>query len=360
LRTKIPSLYGLRAVSILLVILAHVRHNNFGGFKVSFPVEILFDGALGVNVFFVISGFLITKLLLDEESSNGSVSIKNFITRRVFRIFPAYYFLLFIYFLLQLLHVLYFTPGSWASSLFYYKYIGESDWESGHFWSLSVEEHFYLIWPLVFAFAPRLRPVFAWFLVVMVMVFRINAYYHWLDYKVFVMQESFFLRCDALMIGCLGALYYQNLTDWIKKHYRISTVGMLAAGLMIALSNSSILMDLNRAANLHLGVLLIPLGIGSSTGVLTNFSILLLIIASINLQGNLWFRILNSSPLEFIGKLSYSIYLWQQIFFSKKLGFLSSFPLNILCIAVVSYFSYRYVETYFLKLRDSKKSMGFS
>ena len=107
---KYPSLNGLRAISILLVIIDHLckHYDIFKNFIYEIPtiprLVLLFiqDGALGVNIFFVISGFLITSLLLQEEESTQTISVKNFYLRRTLRIFPAYYTLLLFYFVLQL------------------------------------------------------------------------------------------------------------------------------------------------------------------------------------------------------------------------------------------------------------------
>ena len=105
---KLPSLNGLRAISIFLVLFDHlqIKYYIFSETlpKYFLPIRyFLEDGHLGVNVFFVISGFLITTLLLKEEQKNKTVSLKKFYIRRTLRIFPAYYTLLLVYFILQCL-----------------------------------------------------------------------------------------------------------------------------------------------------------------------------------------------------------------------------------------------------------------
>jgi peptidoglycan/LPS O-acetylase OafA/YrhL len=94
------------------------------------------------------------------------------------------------------------------------------------------------------------------------------------------------------------------------------------------------------------------MGIGGSTGILTNILIATLILVSVNFSGNYWFRFLNSRVLDYIGRLSYSLYLWQQIFFSEKLGALEKVPLNLLMILLVAFFSYNIIERPFLKLKN--------
>src|SRR5437868_12058776 len=92
---RIPSLDGLRAISILLVIVGHIYDGAYGGYSRN-PLWIVFGNAgLGVTVFFVISGFLITTLLLREHERDGGISLRNFYVRRAFRILPAFYTYLF-------------------------------------------------------------------------------------------------------------------------------------------------------------------------------------------------------------------------------------------------------------------------
>ncbi len=106
----IPSLNGLRGLSILFVLIAHIQ-------IMSFHLPDGPGGQIGVNIFFVISGFLITYLLLKEEAATGTISLKNFFIRRSLRIFPAFYFLLLVYGVLQLFSVLHISAGSWLSSI---------------------------------------------------------------------------------------------------------------------------------------------------------------------------------------------------------------------------------------------------
>ena len=101
----VPSLNGVRAISIVFVIIGHIGYRSFNW--ADSP-----GGQLGVNVFFIVSGFLITMLMLDEENLNGKVNLKKFYARRAFRIFPALYFLLLMYGFLQLAGILHFHINS--------------------------------------------------------------------------------------------------------------------------------------------------------------------------------------------------------------------------------------------------------
>jgi hypothetical protein len=107
-------------------------------------------GNLGVRTFFVISGFLITTLLLDERAATGSISLKKFYLRRVFRIFPASYVYIAIIALLSALGVITLKHNDLLCAVTYtVNNHYERSWWVGHLWSLSVEEQFYLLWPAV-------------------------------------------------------------------------------------------------------------------------------------------------------------------------------------------------------------------
>lgn len=356
MKSYIPSLNGLRAVSILIVILHHMARMNFGEARMPFPIDIFFDGSLGVNVFFVISGFLITTLLMEEERSTGTISLKGFYIRRTLRIFPAYYFLLLVYFVLQCFSILHFTTRSWLSSVFYYKYLDGQDWESGHFWSLSVEEHFYLLWPMVFFFFKRFRAFFAFGVILLVAFFRYNAYVHYFPSPMLSLDVSIFQRADAIMIGCMAAMYRDRLAPLADRVRRFAWSPLLII-LLIGVLRESWINELNADHKLHLGFVLVPLGIGSATGLIPNLLVALLMLVSIPGEGK-WFAFLNLPVMNYIGKLSYSLYLWQQLFFSPRLGQLSHFPLNILLIVICALFSYRFIEKPFLKLKDGFVTAG--
>lgn len=150
-----PALDGLRAFSIILVLLAHMRD----------PEWSFVSGALGVTLFFVVSGFLITTLLLREEKRKERVSLTNFYIRRSFRIIPLYAFALLVFSVLAL------GFGLGAGSENYMARLPllatfNGDFAGGgtfsHSWSLGIEEKFYLVWPILafgIAFSRRHRGV---------------------------------------------------------------------------------------------------------------------------------------------------------------------------------------------------------
>jgi len=145
----VPGLDGLRGVSVLLVLSWHTGDALWQTVR----------GYLGVTLFFVISGFLITTLLLREQDSYGRVSIWRFYVRRLFRITPMYYFVLLMYAVLVLRFDMAGSSESFgARFLQLATYNGEfaGSGTFSHAWSLGIEEKFYLIWPVL-----NLRPIIA-------------------------------------------------------------------------------------------------------------------------------------------------------------------------------------------------------
>jgi peptidoglycan/LPS O-acetylase OafA/YrhL len=351
MKKYIPSITGVRALSILIVIFHHLRQvGTFGTFEIIYPFNFLLDGNFGVNVFFVISGFLITTLLLEEEKSTGTISLKDFYIRRVFRIFPAYYFILFVYFILQLYAILYFSRPSWLSSIFYYKYLVITDPESVHFWSLSVEEQFYLAWPLIFLLFKRARVYFAGGIILLVFACRFGAYYNFRNIQIIKDWSFIFQRVDAIMIGCLFAMYQGPINRWIDKAIRSWL--LLPIILFLLFLNSPYFVDINQNSKLHLGFLLVPLAAGTPIGLISNVLIGMTLVFFIR-KRNFWYNFLNWPVINYIGKLSYSLYLWQQLFiFSHRIGVFSVFPLNLVCILIAALFSYYIIELPFLRLKS--------
>src|SRR5215831_9629535 len=158
---RIPSLDGLRAISIAFVFVGHLAGTR------GFPVPAAAGNAvniaeLGVHVFFVISGYLITRLLLQETASSGRIDLGNFYLRRTLRIFPPYYALLAALLAADLLGAVALHRHDILRAMTYTTNYDEGrSWYVGHTWSLSVEEQFYLLWPAVVLLARPRRAVLA-------------------------------------------------------------------------------------------------------------------------------------------------------------------------------------------------------
>ena len=337
---RIPSLDGLRAISILIVMLSHVSGTvNFK--QLPFSHMLFSFGPFGVKVFFVISGFLITMLLVKEEKAKGSVSLGKFYFRRAFRILPVAYTFILVLALLAVLGVIYLPKYNLLfAATFTMNHVREGSWLTGHLWSLSIEEQFYLVWPLLFLLSTgRTRERICVAVLLGAPVLRIATYYF--APAVFdAMQESLLFTGDSIAVGCLLALWAPRLKEsqWWKNFIE-SRWFVLTPAIAVAAYST-----LNH--NLWPGFYF---GIGNS-------------ICLVCLAAVVWrvihvpdgtTRFLNSGPLVYIGILSYSLYIWQQIFlniFSTK--WVNHFPQNLLFAFVAAAVSYHFIETPFLKLRE--------
>ncbi|WP_259070305.1 acyltransferase family protein [Mucilaginibacter sp. X4EP1] len=354
----IPSLNGLRAISISIVILYHLYYNNFfpkNNIVLKAAGNVLFNGSLGVNIFFVISGFLITTLLLIENEQNGSISLKKFYIRRVLRIFPGYYFLLLVYAILQFSGYLHFDRINWFSNITYTKqFFMDETHESGHLWSLSVEEVFYLIWPFIFIKFNTNRVKIIWSLIIVITTARFFQISFWPNSG---LSLTIFGRGDALLVGCLFAIKNNEIVYWVKEHRRWCLMIfplLIVFILLYNYINHLALKNVGAHQFTILSAMIAPLcyTLVGSIGLFTNMLIGLIIIFSINIQ-NLWFSFLNTSVMSYIGKLSYSLYLWQQLFTADK-PFLHQMPIIIifLLIFISANISYFFVEKPFLKIKN--------
>ena len=217
LKGYIPTLDGWRAVAILAVMASHAGHS----YSAATGRESFFDriasGTHGVNLFFAISGLLITSRLLEEWDTSGRVSLKRFYTRRAFRILPPALLYLGVVALLGALGLL---PVVWsefvAATLFFRNYLpvilgpNGAGFFTSHYWSLGVEEHFYLFWPALLLLAGRKRalPV-AIVIAVLVAVWR--HFEAWREIMLYnAIQPTYFARSDtridSIMWGVVAAL----------------------------------------------------------------------------------------------------------------------------------------------------------
>ncbi len=344
-KEKLPGLNGLRAISILFVIFSHTKSQLAEIPIIKNIINIfpfLVDGQLGVNVFFVISGFLITSLLIKEQEAKNTISLKNFYIRRTLRIFPAYYLMLLVYFILQLTGTLYLSPESWLTSITYTKYFNwRLDVLTAHAWSLSIEEHFYLFWPLLFSSRKINYNIILIGILIICPIFRIYGLFHQIN---FLDNLTIFQRLDSIVIGCLVALNINKVKEIIAKHkflIYLSFIWILAY---------PYLTDLTLHFNISKAYFVSPLT--GSSGSITSVAVSILVVFSVFHRENIWFRMLNLKAMEQIGLISYSLYLWQQIFTSELPFGKNLFPWNYLLIFSVAFLSFYAVERPFIKLKD--------
>ena len=336
---RIPSLDGLRAISIIIVILRHLLSQNY--LSPNFEkVPLLFDGQFGVNIFFIISGFLITTLLLREVEKRGSISIRKFYFRRIIRIFPAYFFLMLVYGILSYFQFIEITGKSWVTSLTFTKFLnGGSDWYTWHTWSLSVEEWFYLIWPLLFL--QKNRQLVLWLIFIFIPIIKILSYYSLIPH---ISELSLFTRADAIATGCLFGIYKDRIEVMLFKKNKICKYLLLLIGINILIILSTKINSLNLNA--------LSIGFAGSHGTIANITIGIIIIYSTQIKNNFWYNLLNHDRTVFIGTISYSLYLWQQLFIHDTIKWYNVFPINIILMIMCSLGSYFFIEKSFLKLKN--------
>lgn len=343
LNNRIPSLDGLRAVSILLVVASHFVHT----IGYSFDSDI---GNLGVRVFFVISGFLITALLLKEIDKTDTVNLKKFYFRRTLRIFPPYYFYLLIMLALYVTGWLQIPLSSFFSSFTYTtNYIYPNTFILGHSWSLSVEEQFYLLYPGVLMLLGRRKTVRLLGLIILICpIIRVFDYrlFHQLD-PIWIMR-GFHSNADALAVGCLLTFLHKYLhgSDFYLKVLNSKLTPVLALPVIF----------IANAQQNHPLVYL-----GASLAICNILIALCLDWMVTNPENNIVGKILNSKPMVKLGVMSYSIYLWQQPFTNGESSmWFAKFPYNLLGIAVFSSFSYYFVEKFSLRLRQKLERKIFT
>lgn len=333
---RIPSLDGLRAVSIALVLFSHAICSR--GFphaqKLATSSAPYFMGNLGVRIFFVISGFLITTLLVREQSDSGAINLKAFYLRRGFRILPVSMSYILVVALLTVAGVLTVSWTSFAVAGGFAADFVRPDWYLGHFWSLSVEEQFYLVWP----FAVSVLPM------------------RW-RWKI----------AGAVFVGGVAGASLLFYVDQLQAAEAFSSYATVAAGCMLALArvsssrNAQLLSSRWTVAGgvlLTAAAFLLPRPI--RYGVLS-IAVALLIVTAIDtltrVRGPIY-EVLNWKPVRFVGTLSYSLYIWQELFlrignFDRGL----KFPLNLAAAAGAALCSYYVIEQPFIRLgqRQARK-----
>ena len=332
---RLASLDGLRAVSILLVLWSHLcKTANFP----PMPRVVLSLGDFGVRVFFVISGYLITTLLLGEQAKTGTISLKGFYVRRVYRIFPAFYAFIAVVAVLSGAGVIELRPGDLLHAVtFTMNHHQERSWWVGHLWSLSVEEQFYLIWPALLLFLGVRRGLYAAAAVMVLSpLTRVLLWRLWPESHE-GMGELFPTICDSIAVGCL----LSGGRKWLGEQPAYLRALRSPAAMLLPFF-ALLVHQLWRHPSVYL-----PVG-----HTVVNVSLALYIDRAVRFPEGLDGRLFNTRPLEFVGKLSYSLYLWQQLFFNRYSSSpLCAFPLNVALAAVAALVSYYTVEKTFLDLR---------
>ncbi len=336
---RIPCLDGLRAVSIALVIWAHMSGTRAfpNAFKLGPWMGDLAN--LGVRCFFVISGFLITSLLLAELNRRGAVSLKSFYLRRVFRIFPAFYAYLLVAILASSMGVWQLLDGDlFYAAVYLMNFRQERAWVVGHLWSLSVEEQFYVMWPFVVWAFGRKGALVASLLALLISPFLRLGWFYALPSHELLIGEAFPTIFDAIAAGCFLAAARERL--WSVRAYRKFVCSPLA--LLLPVSFILVNAWLTEITKLFWLV--------GETYI--NVTVAMFIDHAIRTPNSRLCRVLEQRFLVFVGLLSYSLYLWQQPFLNRHSDAIwCTFPVNLLCVAGMALASYYLVEKPMLRLR---------
>ncbi|MCX8019635.1 MAG: acyltransferase [Chitinophagaceae bacterium] len=353
-RFHYPALEGFRGVAILLVVI----HQNF-----TFP-HVFFFGGLGVDLFFVLSGFLITEILLN--SVEHPHFLKNFYLRRILRIFPLYYLILIIcLILLPLISSLKVHSDYYVKNqIFLWTYLQNwlfifkepyGDKILLHTWPIVVEEQFYLLWPLIILFLKKPIRLLAFMLALLIAV-GTTRYILWnLNIRDLAYSSLYtFTRIDGICIGSMVAILQKIYPQFIH-----GFTGFIV--LSLAIFNF-----LFYFVNYKEGFILPYLAITGYTTFTVLFGIF--VYDLVNKQTVLFQKIFQNRILMFLGKISYGIYVFHWPinvlildFFIERLQKLninsfwatgiSGIGVSVIAV-IISTFSYHYFEKPFLRLKN--------
>jgi peptidoglycan/LPS O-acetylase OafA/YrhL len=339
---RIPSLDGLRAFSIALVLLAHASGTRFAPSFVAFRRD---AGNLGVRIFFVISGFLITTLLLKEHCNSGSISLKHFFIRRICRIFPPAYFYVTVSAVLVWNGLVNISYANFLHAATYtVNYDPHRPWHLMHLWSLGVEEQFYLIWPVTICVAGVRKAMWsAWTVLLLAPATRVAMWIFLPDTR-WSIGTAFQTNADALAAGCLLAAIRPRLSH-IESYQRFLRSRYFWALPLCAFAGASLLSP--SESNQQVRLVSMAFGIP-----LTNVAIAVAIDRFVRYRSDFVGYLLNSTPLVFMGIISYSLYIWQELFLNRNSeSLINSFPINIVFTFAAALFSYFLIERPFVRLR---------
>jgi peptidoglycan/LPS O-acetylase OafA/YrhL len=363
----------LRAIAALLVVLHHVELNNtINSFYSKFSFLNYFIGNIGKNgvfLFFVLSGFLISYLLLLEKEKNQTIQLKKFFLRRIYRIWPLYYLVFAIAVILVPLlatnfdifkedslsynHIIDTHNYGFKGILFYLFFMPNVALWSGYLmvgcsqaWSVGVEEQFYVIWPLLILFLNKKVIIRVFLLLVFVFpiaIFLSKNGFVFYPLSVIIMSIPF----HFMAIGSIGGYFFFYKKDFVERFTKSKSLYVLIIILILFFVS-------------------VPIFRIEVQEIVISLLFLALILCSINDANPIVFR---NKQFAFLGNISYGIYMYHTFvmflvfpFINKfytynQNGFLCNliiYPLIFIITIFISYLSNQYFESRFMKIKDSK------
>jgi peptidoglycan/LPS O-acetylase OafA/YrhL len=339
------SLDGIRAFAVTIVVLFHC------GLSANYFYGVVFNGALGVDIFFVLSGFLITTLCLKEKINTSTLSLKNFYVRRFFRIIPIAYLYIAI---CIALNYIFNSNASYIAFAFSALFLADFSYTRqfnnpyvGQYWTLAVEEQFYIIFP--FILKKSLRLYFGSILFIVVILPLIITIEFLLPGKNTIVYyiTHFLIKFQGIAIGCLfSILVFKNKLNWSFFEKTRIWINLILIILIFYLGFEAWLSIANMYKDLLISILIASF-----------------IVLNLKPGNDFVYKILNIKIIRTLGMLSYSIYIWQTLFIGKIQGvpaILSKVPYNFVFLLIISCASYFLYERYFLKLKAKFSSVDKS
>jgi peptidoglycan/LPS O-acetylase OafA/YrhL len=324
---RLVALDGLRALAVLLVVTTH----SIAGVPI---------GGIGVSIFFVLSGYLITTLLVREHEANGRITLRLFYLRRAARLYPALIFMLLVTLALGASFRSAIIAATYTTNFF--NSFGIGNFPYPHTWSLAMEEQFYLLWPFFLPIVMRRgRPAWA----VLAGLALASAGAGWAFGALThgtagVHSFNPLLRAHGLIVGCLVALYLHHRPTPLRRPKLLVSSGVVvvAASVVVAQFGQGhpVASGWNSMTPVVGGALLIAgLVSGGAVGI---------------------GRVFATSPAVWMGTRSYAIYLWHVPLISlgqaRGWSLLTAALIGVPVAIIMSELSYRWVERPFLRLKD--------
>lgn len=303
---------------------------------------------IGVDIFFLISGFLITYILIEERNRFGRINIKNFIIRRSLRIWPLYFLIIAITPLL-----VYWVDRPHPNYLMNLFFLGNFDvirttvfeWPLAHYWTICVEEHFYIFWPFIVAFVPRRFMLNSMLMVVAAsMLFRLYSYFFIEGYQLVIYLHTL-SRLDALAMGAIGGYIYSVRPFTFKITTRLR--GFLIIAFLVLMCTDSVhswLTPFDAVFKKYIYLV-----------------ILAVLLLDFNFNPSFKHSLKGSRFLHYLGKISYGIYMYGNItilFVTQRIMFNNNmdniflyFAFIIILPIIVATISYEFFEKPLLKLK---------